>query len=84
MIASDWAGFREVVIDEVTGLIVPAQNPSALARAIERRLREPETARRLAEAGREHVTRLFTWPAVTDRVEAVYRKVLGASAPVDG
>jgi glycosyltransferase involved in cell wall biosynthesis len=58
-------------------LIVPAQDPPALARAIERMLRDPEMARRLAEAGRDHVTRLFTWPAVADRVEAVYRRVLG-------
>ncbi len=79
VIASDWAGFREVVIDGVTGLVVPAQDPPALARAIERMLREPDMARRLAEAGREHVTQLFTWPAVTDRVEAVYRRVLGTS-----
>lgn len=84
VIASDWAGFREVVIDDVTGLIVPAQDPPALARAIERILREPATARRLAEAGREHVTRLFTWPAVTDRVEAVYRHVLGTSRSTGG
>ena len=79
VIASDWAGFREVVIDGVTGLVVPAQDPPALARAIECMLHDPAMARTLAEAGREHVTRLFTWPAVADRVEAVYRRVLGAS-----
>jgi len=30
----------------------------------------------MAEAGRQHVVRLFTWPAVADRVEAVYHQVL--------
>ncbi len=76
VIASDWAGFREVVVHEQTGLVVPKQDPAALARAIERLLREPALAWRMAEAGRERVTRLFTWPAVADRVEAVYREVL--------
>jgi glycosyltransferase involved in cell wall biosynthesis len=80
VIASDWAGFREVVLHEQTGLIVPAQDPPALAQGIERTLRNPEDARRMAEAGRERVLRLFTWPVVTDRVEQFYADVLDGSA----
>jgi glycosyltransferase involved in cell wall biosynthesis len=76
VIASDWAGFREVVIHEETGLVVPAQNPPALAAAIERVFRDPANAKRMGEAGRERVLRLFTWPAITDRVEQAYRHVL--------
>ena len=80
VIASDWAGFREVVLHEQTGLIVPAQDPPALAHGIERTLRNPEDARRMAEAGRARVQRLFTWPVVTDRVEQFYADVLDGSA----
>ena len=76
VIASDWAGYREVVVHEQTGLVVPAQDPPALARAIERVLRDPVAAQRMATAGRERVLRLFTWEAVADRVEAVYQGVL--------
>lgn len=76
VIASDWAGFREVVIHEQTGLVVPAQNPPALAAAIERVLRDPARAQRMAEAGRQHVVRLFTWEAVADRVEQAYCRVM--------
>ena len=76
VIASDWPGYREVVLHEQTGLVVPRQNPAALARAIERTLADPAAAQRWATAGRERVLRLFTWPAVADRVEAVYRRVL--------
>ena len=77
VIASDWAGYREVVIHEETGLVVPAQDPAALAQAVERVLRNPAAARRMAETGRRHVLRLFTWQAVADRVEQVYAKVIG-------
>ena len=77
VIASDWAGFREVVIHQQTGLIVPAQDPAALAGAVERVLRDPSSAQRMADAGREHVLRLFTWEAVADRVERVYHEVMG-------
>ena len=76
VIASDWAGFQEVVLHERTGLVVPKQDPAALAQAIERVLRDPASAQRLAEAGREYVLRLFTWQAVADRVERVYENVL--------
>ena len=75
VIASDWAGFREVVLHEQTGLVVPAQDPAALARAIERVFLAPEDARRMAEAGRERVLRLFTWEAVAERVDQVYERL---------
>lgn len=76
VIASDWAGYREVVIDHQTGLIVPAQDPPALAAAIERLLCDRNVARRLAANGRRHVHAAFTWEAVTDRVEAAYQRLV--------
>ncbi len=76
VIASDWAGFREVVLDGQTGLVVPAQHGPALAAAIECLLDDRILARRLAQQGRRHVHALFTWEAVTDRVERVYRRVM--------
>ena len=39
-------------------------------------LERPAEAKRMALAGRDRVLRLFTWAAVTDRVEAVYREVM--------
>jgi glycosyltransferase involved in cell wall biosynthesis len=75
VIASDWAGYREVVIDQQTGLIVPAQDPPALAAAIERLLCDRGLAGRLAANGRRHVHAAFTWEAVTDRVEAAYQRL---------
>jgi glycosyltransferase involved in cell wall biosynthesis len=47
------------VEDERTGLLVPERDPAALAGAIRRLIEEPETARRLAEAGRARVERDF-------------------------
>ncbi len=76
VIASDWAGFREVVIDGESGLVVPKQNPQALAAAITRLMDDQALAHRLATNGRQRVHELFTWEAVTDRVEQVYARVL--------
>ncbi len=79
VIASDWLGFQEVVVDGQSGLVVPAQNPAALAAAIERILDDPALGRQLAMEGRRHVHRLFTWEAVTDRVEAVYQRLVSSA-----
>ncbi|MBA3946469.1 MAG: glycosyltransferase family 4 protein [Herpetosiphonaceae bacterium] len=76
VISSDWAGFREVVLDGVTGWVVPRQQPAALAAAMLVVLDHPIEAARRAEQGRARVNQLFTWAAVTGRVEAVYERLL--------
>jgi glycosyltransferase involved in cell wall biosynthesis len=76
VLASDWLGFQEVVVDGESGLIVPAQDAGALAAAIERMLDNRELSQQLARQGRRRVHELFTWEAVTDRVEAAYQRLL--------
>lgn len=51
VVASDVGGLREVVVDGRTGLLVPPEDPAALAAALERALLEPQLAERLGEAG---------------------------------
>jgi colanic acid/amylovoran biosynthesis glycosyltransferase len=58
-VATDVSGVRELIRPEETGLLVPEQDPDALAEAIERLAADPVTARQLAAAGRDHVTREF-------------------------
>jgi colanic acid/amylovoran biosynthesis glycosyltransferase len=59
VVATPVTGIPELVEDGRTGLIVPERDPAALAAAIRRLIQEPETARRLAEAGRARVERDF-------------------------
>jgi colanic acid/amylovoran biosynthesis glycosyltransferase len=59
VVATPVTGIPELVEDGRTGLIVPEHDPAALAGAIRRLIEEPETARRLAEAGRARVERDF-------------------------
>jgi glycosyltransferase involved in cell wall biosynthesis len=59
VVATPVTGIPELVEDGRTGLIVPERDPAALAAAVRRLIEDRETARRLAEAGRERVERDF-------------------------
>ena len=77
VVATDIPGYREVVRDGVDGLLVPPNDPNALAAAIRRVLSEPELAAALKAAGRSRA-QAFSWLAIAPRIEAVYDRVLGA------
>lgn len=60
MVVSDIGGFADTVLHEQTGLVVPRDDPGALADAIVRLLRDRELAARLGRNGRAHVLSRFT------------------------
>lgn len=55
VVSTDVAGIKELVEHEVTGLLVPPDDPAALAAAITRLRAVPDSAERLAAAGRRRV-----------------------------
>lgn len=50
------AAVPEVVLDGVTGLLVPPRDPGALAEALERLIKDPALTRRLGQEGRRRAT----------------------------
>jgi glycosyltransferase involved in cell wall biosynthesis len=58
----------ELIIDGVTGRLVPPNDPQALGEALCGLLGDPGVAERLGRAGRERIVETFTWPRVADRV----------------
>jgi glycosyltransferase involved in cell wall biosynthesis len=58
-VVTDVGGMRELVTPEQDALMVPSQNPEALAAAIERILDDPALARRLSEVSRATVAGKF-------------------------
>lgn len=79
VIASAAGGIVDIVRDGETGLLVPPGDVDALARAIREYIENPALARRLAEAGREHVRRTFSWPVIIGRLIELYRDVTGTA-----
>lgn len=60
LVVSDIRGFADTVLHEQTGLVVPVDDPGALAEAIVRLLRDRELGRRLGENGRRYMLERFT------------------------
>jgi glycosyltransferase involved in cell wall biosynthesis len=83
VVATDIAGYREVVRDGLDGLLVPPGDAAALAAALARVLDDPALAARLASAG-EGRAAAFAWDAVLPRVLAVYDRVVGRAHAPDG
>lgn len=73
IIATDVAGCREVVADEVNGLLVPARDVDALVAAMLRFVEEPNLARRYGMAGRERAVGEFDEGRVIAKTLAAYK-----------
>jgi glycosyltransferase involved in cell wall biosynthesis len=73
MIATAVGGIPEILEDDVTGLLVPPQNPPALATAISRLVQDPQLRARLGTAAREKAKE-WSWDHCTDRHLALYRE----------
>jgi glycosyltransferase involved in cell wall biosynthesis len=69
----------ELAIDGETALVVPSQEVAPLRAAILRLLMSPETQTRLGEAARRHCVAGFSYEAMLDKMERVYREASGAA-----
>lgn len=68
-------GIPEIVVEGETGLLVPRDDPNALAVALLRLLGNPGYRDRLGTAGRYRVERHLTWDLVVDRMSNVLDRV---------
>jgi len=76
VIASRFGGFMEVVAEGRTGLFYAPQDPTGLATCITTLQNNPALRDQMSTNAPGWAAQ-FAWPAVTDRVEAVYRRLRG-------
>jgi glycosyltransferase involved in cell wall biosynthesis len=77
MIATDVPGCREVVIHEKTGLLVPVDDPDALAAAMLRLAGAPQQRKKFGDAARRLVEQRFSDGLIGTATVALYRGVIG-------
>lgn len=75
-ICTNVASLPEVVADNITGFVVPANNATALGDRLERLRSRPELARSMGRAARARVLERFTWNAVVGRCLDAYGAAL--------
>lgn len=80
LVTTDVPGCREVVTDQVDGLLIPARDAAALADAIAILQDEPALAKRLGLAARTKALAEFDEQIVIKRTMDVYQELLGEPA----
>jgi glycosyltransferase involved in cell wall biosynthesis len=80
VVASRVAGMPDVIEDGRNGLLVPQKDPAALAEALRRLQREPDTRRALAGEARRRAERDLTWEAAARRFEDCYAQAAALDA----
>jgi glycosyltransferase involved in cell wall biosynthesis len=76
LIATDVPGCREIVVHEKTGLLVPVEDPQALAAAIQRLVRSSQQRVRFGVAARRLVDERFAADLVGKATVALYQRLL--------
>lgn len=72
----------EIIQDQVNGLIVPVEDPSAMAEAIGRLLKDQALANRLGRQAQIRVLEKFGLERMAAEIEAVYEEVISSGQPL--
>ncbi|MBC7185760.1 MAG: glycosyltransferase [Calditrichaeota bacterium] len=77
VVASRVGGIPEVVVDGKTGLLVPAEDPVALADAILRLVEDTELATQMGQQAFKHVRQVFSLARYHEKFLALYDSLQG-------
>ena len=75
-ISTNTSAIPEIITDGETGLLVPPENPEALAERILYAINNPSAMERIARAGRKKIKECFTWQIVAERYCAAFESLL--------
>ena len=80
VVATDAGGTREIVVDGVTGRLVPMRDVPALTQALLDTIGDPVRAAAYGEAGRVMAEEKYSMGTWVNRLEALYREVIDERA----
>ena len=70
VVSTKCGGPEEIILDGITGLLVPPNNPSKMAHAIERILSNPEFSQSLVNASKKRFNQMFTLQVYADNMQS--------------
>lgn len=76
VVATAVGGVRDIVADQITGLLVPPRRPDVLARALRALLTEATMPEAYGIAGRDRVLACYAWSRIATATAAAYRQVV--------
>lgn len=74
VVVSDVSGFKEVVLDNKTGIIVPKKNPEQAAMAVKKLLNDSNLRTGMGENARNHVLNEYDWRKNLSKAVALYHQ----------
>jgi glycosyltransferase involved in cell wall biosynthesis len=77
VVATAVGGTPDVVVQGATGLLVPPDDATALAAALDRLIYDPDLRRTMGAEGRRRVQARFSVQQMVERTQALYRELLG-------
>ena len=78
VVVSDVGGLPEVVVDDITGIVVPSKNPQRTAEAIERLILDENLRENMGKSGRKRVEELYDWDDNVKQMINIYKDMLNA------
>ncbi|WP_113930703.1 glycosyltransferase [Bacillus sp. P14.5] len=76
VVVSNVGGLPEVVVDGVTGIVVPKENPEKLAEAFNQLIDDPHRAAEMGRKGVAHVMENYNWVDNANYMLSLYKKTL--------
>lgn len=83
VIATQVGGIPEMVEDNKTGLLVPNENPQALAKALSHLLSSPQKQKILVEEAKKRIQQEFSLSSMIRGNWGVYESLMQSSSPLD-
>ena len=68
IIATTVGGFKEILKDQVNGLLIPPKDPYKLANAILKLIENPELAKKIAKNGYEYFQNNISWDTIIEKM----------------
>jgi glycosyltransferase involved in cell wall biosynthesis len=77
VVGTSIGGTPELIVDGVTGILVPPSDPEAMASALSQLLDDENLRRTMGAAGRRHFVENLSYAPFYKRIREIYKEALG-------